>query len=110
VCPLPGKGRLIVNQLCRSMNCILISMLLSTPMLLLALIILLRVEPLLCDDRERGKYARDISRQRLGKHVPGATNRRTTVEVLLETVFSVWSVPRSYLEDGVTKSVLYGSL
>jgi hypothetical protein len=46
-----------------------------------------------------GKYTRPISRQRLGKHVPTATNRRATVEVLLETGISTRSVPRSYLED-----------
>jgi hypothetical protein len=28
---------------------------------------------------------RDVSRQRLGKHIPVATNRRATMEVLLET-------------------------
>jgi hypothetical protein len=47
--------------------------------------ILQRVELLLCDDREIGEYTRDVSRQRLGKHVPAATNRRATIEVLLET-------------------------
>jgi hypothetical protein len=37
-------------------------------------------------------------RQRLGKRVPATTNRRATIEVLLETSVSTWSVPRSYLE------------
>jgi hypothetical protein len=32
-----------------------------------------------------GQYTRDVSRQRLGKHVPAATNRCETIEVLLET-------------------------
>jgi hypothetical protein len=42
------------------------------------------VEPLLCDEREMVEDTRDVSRQRLGKHVPTATNRRATMEVLLE--------------------------
>jgi hypothetical protein len=29
------------------------------------------------------KYSRTISRQRLGKHVPAATNAQATIEVLL---------------------------
>jgi hypothetical protein len=37
-------------------------------------LILQRVESLLCDDREIGKYTRPVSRQRLGKHVSTATN------------------------------------
>jgi uncharacterized protein (DUF1501 family) len=40
-----------------------------------------------------------VAGQRLGKHVPTATNRRTTIEVLLETGVSTRSVPRSYKED-----------
>jgi hypothetical protein len=30
-----------------------------------------------------GKYIRAISRQRLGKHVPAATNAQATIEVFL---------------------------
>jgi hypothetical protein len=37
--------------------------------------------------------------QRLGKHVPAATNTHATIEVPLKTVFSTRSVPRSYKED-----------
>jgi hypothetical protein len=33
-------------------------------------IILLRVVPLLCNDRDIGGYTRTVSGQRLGKHVP----------------------------------------
>jgi hypothetical protein len=33
------------------------------------------------------------ARQRLSKHVPMATNTHTTIEELLYTSFSVWSVP-----------------
>jgi hypothetical protein len=40
---------------------------------------------LLCDDREIDEYTRDFSGQRLSKHVPAATNRRATTEVVLET-------------------------
>jgi hypothetical protein len=54
---------------------------------------------LLCDYREIGEYTRDVSRQRLGKHFPAATNRRATIDVLLERSVSMWSVPRSYLEE-----------
>jgi hypothetical protein len=46
---------------------------------------MLCVEPLLWDDREIDKYTRPLSKQGLSKHVLRATNRRTTIEVLLET-------------------------
>jgi hypothetical protein len=48
-------------------------------------IILWRVETLVCNKRETGGYTRAVSEQRLCKHVLAATNRRTTIEVLLET-------------------------
>jgi hypothetical protein len=35
---------------------------------------------------------RVVSRQRLGKHVPAATDTHKTIDVLLETVFSTRSV------------------
>jgi hypothetical protein len=38
-----------------------------------------------CDDREIGKYTRPVSRQRIVKHVPTATNRHAKIELLLET-------------------------
>jgi uncharacterized NAD(P)/FAD-binding protein YdhS len=41
---------------------------------------------------------RAVHRQRLGKHVPAATNTHATIEVLLETV-STRSVQRGYKED-----------
>jgi hypothetical protein len=41
-----------------------------------------------------------VSRQRLGKHVPAATDTHATIEVLLEMVFSVLSVPKCYNRDG----------
>jgi hypothetical protein len=40
-----------------------------------------------------------VSRQRIGKHVPAATNMNTTIELLLETVFSTRSVQYGYKED-----------
>jgi hypothetical protein len=40
-----------------------------------------------------------VCRQRLGKHVPAATDAHATIEILLETGFSTRSVPRSYKED-----------
>jgi hypothetical protein len=43
-----------------------------------------RAQLLLCDDREMDEYTTDVSRQRLGKHIPAATNLYATIEVLLE--------------------------
>jgi hypothetical protein len=40
-----------------------------------------------------------LSRQRIGKYVPAATNTHTTIELLLETVFYTWSVQSGYKED-----------
>jgi hypothetical protein len=42
---------------------------------------------------------RAVSRQRLGKDVPAATDIHTTIEVLLETVFSIWSVLRCLKQE-----------
>jgi hypothetical protein len=50
--------------------------------------------PLLCNDREIGKYTRAVSRQRLSKHVSAAKDTRSTIELLLETVFSTRSVQK----------------
>jgi hypothetical protein len=38
-----------------------------------------------------------VARERLGKHVPVATDTQATIEELLEAVFSMWSVPRLIL-------------
>jgi hypothetical protein len=54
------------------------------------------------------EYTRDVSRQRLAKHVRSATNRPATTEWLLETKFSTWSV-QTIWGDKVS-SVLYGNL
>jgi hypothetical protein len=40
-----------------------------------------------------------VSRQRIGKHVPAATNTHTIIELLLETVFSTRSVYNGYKGD-----------
>jgi hypothetical protein len=40
-----------------------------------------------------------IARQRLGKHIAVATDTHSAIEELLESVFSVWPVPRPYNED-----------
>jgi hypothetical protein len=40
--------------------------------------------PLLCDVHEIGEYTRDVSRQRLGKHIPTAMNWHATTGVLLK--------------------------
>jgi hypothetical protein len=37
-----------------------------------------------------------VSSQRIGKHVPAATNTHSTIELLLETVFSTRSVQICY--------------
>jgi hypothetical protein len=63
-----------------------------------------RVESLLCNDPEISKYTGAISRQRLGKQVPAAMDTHATIEVLLETVFSTWSVQRCYKEDNRSKN------
>jgi hypothetical protein len=42
---------------------------------------------------------RTVSRQWLAKQVPAATDTHSTIEVLLETVFSSQSVQRRYKED-----------
>jgi hypothetical protein len=44
-------------------------------------LILWRIDPLLSDD----SVTATVSGQRLGKHVPAATNTHATVELLLET-------------------------
>jgi hypothetical protein len=48
---------------------------------------------------ERIVACRAVSRQRLGKHVPAATDTHARIEVLLETVFSTRCVQRAYKED-----------
>jgi hypothetical protein len=42
-----------------------------------------------------------VSRQRIGKHVPAATNTTTTLELMLETMLSTQSVQSGYKEDNL---------
>jgi hypothetical protein len=37
------------------------------------------------------------ARERLGKHVPAATDTRATIQELLETVLSTWSMKGGYI-------------
>jgi hypothetical protein len=46
--------------------------------------ILWSVETLLCNEPEIKKFTRAVSRQRLGKHFPAATNTHATIEVFME--------------------------
>jgi hypothetical protein len=47
---------------------------------------------------------RAVSRQRLGKHVPAATDTHATIEVLLEIVFPTRSMQRGYKEENCSKN------
>jgi hypothetical protein len=47
----------------------------------------------------KNSVVQPVSRQRIGKHVPLAMNTNTTIELLLETVFSTQSVQSCYKED-----------
>jgi hypothetical protein len=47
---------------------------------------------------------RVVSRQRHGKHVPAATDAHATIEVLLDTVFSIRSEQKVYKEDKWSKT------
>jgi hypothetical protein len=67
--------------------------------------ILQRVDSLLCKDRGISKYTRVNSKQRLGKHVPVATNTHAIVDVLLEMAFITGSVPRGYKEENWSNQV-----
>jgi hypothetical protein len=64
------------------------------------------VEPVLCNDREISKCTKAVSRQRLSKDVPAATDTNETIEVLLETVFSALSVQRGYKTDNLGNRVI----
>jgi hypothetical protein len=55
--------------------------------------ILWRIDPLLGEDLEKNNEAIAVVTQRRGKHAS------TTIQLLLETVFSMWSVSRSYVEE-----------
>jgi hypothetical protein len=58
-------------------------------------------QPLLAN----GSETTFASRQRLGKHVPAATDTHATIDALLETVFSTRSVQSGYKEENWNKRV-----
>jgi hypothetical protein len=65
-------------------------------------IILWHIVPLLGKVLETHSETTAIAMQQHGKHAS------TTIELLLEMVFSMWSMPRSYLEDNwVTQLELF---
>jgi hypothetical protein len=43
----------------------------------------------------------------LGRHVHAARDKQATIEELLETMFSMWSVPKLYTEDKVVNRSRY---
>jgi hypothetical protein len=49
-----------------------------------------------------------VSRQRPGKYAPAATDTHATLELLLETAFSIRSVERGYNGDKRSKKRLLG--
>jgi hypothetical protein len=69
--------------------------------------ILWHISPLLGNDRETSNETTAIVKQELRKYETVlepllVSGLRTTMDVLLEAMFSVWSVPRLYhLTDGV---------
>jgi hypothetical protein len=67
--------------------------------------VLLRVQPLLCHRRINNGVMKPVSIQGIGKHVPAATNNNTTIELLLETMFSIRSVQSGCKEDNLGDSV-----
>jgi hypothetical protein len=46
-----------------------------------------------------------VSRQRIGKRVPAATNTHVILKLLLETVFSTRPIQRGYKEDNFSEPV-----
>jgi hypothetical protein len=60
---------------------------------------LYRVQSLLCNRQINKGVIQPYSRQRISKHVPVATNTKTTMELLLEAVFYIPSVQCGYKED-----------
>jgi hypothetical protein len=51
------------------------------------------------DRRTNNGVMQPVSRQRIGKHIPAATNIHSTLELLLETVFSTRFMQRGYKGD-----------
>jgi hypothetical protein len=57
------------------------------------------VQQLLCNRRINNGVMQPLSRQWIGNHVPAVVNTNTTIELLLETVFSTWCLQSGYKED-----------
>jgi hypothetical protein len=51
-----------------------------------------------------GEYTMATSEQRLGEHVLAETSMHITLDLLLETVFSLWSMLRYYEQDSLKNS------
>jgi hypothetical protein len=47
-----------------------------------------------------------VSRQRIGKHAPAATNTHTMIELLLEMLFSTRFVQSGYKEDNLVDQLV----
>jgi hypothetical protein len=63
------------------------------------------VEPEKCPLLANGPETTFASRQQLGKHVPATKGNHATIEVVLETEFSIRSVQRGYKEDNWSNRV-----
>jgi hypothetical protein len=50
-------------------------------------------------------YCTFVPRQRLGKHVPAETDKHATIEVLMETVFSIRLVQGGHKEESLCKRI-----
>jgi hypothetical protein len=84
-------------------NCLLFRPVYIVAYLLRARIMLPEKQPLLASDSKMIF----VSRQRLGKHVPAATDAHSTIDVLCFLLGQFKGVIRK--TNGVTESVLYGS-
>jgi hypothetical protein len=54
---------------------------------------------MMVESRNSGTRRAAIARQRHGKHVSATTNKRTTLEELLEAVFSILALSRLHNKD-----------
>jgi hypothetical protein len=48
------------------------------------------------NNRGHGVFYVATARHQCGKHISAAMNQHATIEELLESLFSVWSMPRLY--------------
>jgi hypothetical protein len=54
------------------------------------------------------RYTGAVSKQRLGTHVPSATDTHATIQVFFETAFSARSLQKGYKEDNCSKNISVG--